>query len=63
MIYVGRFNEEQLAADDDRAAVQKAMNDTGMQYVHTELVKKNGQYVAMKIWVCSREEYLASNEL
>lgn len=57
MVYVGYFNERQLDAKEDEAAVREAMKKTGLQYVKTQLHKSKGDIVAIEIWLCSREEY------
>lgn len=58
-IYVGCFDEAQLAAGADKTAVETAMSETGLQYTETEIVQKRGIIVGLKIWVCNRDTVLA----
>lgn len=54
-VFVGCFNEAQMDRHEDMVAVQKAMRETSLEYIDTELVKKRGQITGLKIWVCDRE--------
>ena len=60
--YVGCFDLKQLEAKDDEVAVRQAMERTGLQYVDTKLKKRNGEIVAIQIWVCDRDECLKEKE-
>lgn len=56
---VGTFNEEQLIAKEDKVAVEKAKNETGLKYVDTKL---NHKKKSITIWLITDEEYLNSNK-
>lgn len=55
-VLVGTFNEEDLKKGRDKAAVQEAKEKYGLKYTNTEYVKKKGQIVGIKIWVCDFDQ-------
>jgi len=40
--FVGLFNEQQLREKADKLAIDKAINETGLKYIKSKLVKKKG---------------------
>lgn len=55
---VGTFNEEQLIAKEDKIAVEKAQQETGLRFVGTKL---NHKKKTITIWLMTDEEYYSSN--
>lgn len=44
--FVGLFNEQQLKNKEDKAAIEKAQQETKLQYIQSRPVKKKGvQYM------------------
>lgn len=56
MVLVGLFDEKDLIDGTDKKAVEKAKAETGLKYVETKIVKKDGK-TYLKIWVCTAEEF------
>lgn len=46
--YVGRFNEKDIRAGLDKKAVEKAKEETGLNYTNQEIVYKNQKPIAIK---------------
>lgn len=61
-IYIGQFNEEQCRKSEDKAIVEKKIDETGLRYTKTRLVKKGSKIVGLKVWLLTEEEYYNSNE-
>lgn len=57
MIYVGRFNEEQLKNGEDKKAVEEKKKETGLKYVESKIVYKNKKPIGLDLWVCTAEEF------
>lgn len=55
-ILVGDFNERQLTAGEDKLAVKKAQEETGLEYVSTKIIKIKGK-THLRIWVESLDEF------
>lgn len=55
-ILVGDFNEQQLTAGEDKLAVKKAQEETGLKYVSTKIVKIKGE-THLRIWVESIDDF------
>lgn len=55
-VFVGEFTESEVANGLDKVCVADAQERTGLVYTNTQLVKKNGEIVAIKIWVCDLED-------
>ena len=55
--YVGTFNEADIDAGNDKIAVQEAMLKTGLKYTDTKLVRKDGQIVGLKIYLCDAKSF------
>ena len=55
--YVGEFNENDIVNGLDKIAVEKARKETGLNYVNSAFVKKDGKIVAIRIWVCDLESF------
>lgn len=51
-VLVGDFTEDDLKNKRDKIAVEKAKKETGLNYVNTKEIKRNGKIVALRIWVC-----------
>ena len=56
MIFVGKYNEQDLATGRDKVDVAKAKEQTGLKYTETKIVKEKGK-TYLKIWVCTAEEF------
>lgn len=56
MIFVGKYDEHDLATGKDKIDVAKAKEETGLKYVESKIVKKRGK-TYLKIWVCTAEEF------
>ena len=56
-ILVGTYNETDLAMGKVKEDVKKVSEETGYKYTNTELVKKNGNIVGIKVYVCSMEDF------
>lgn len=52
-VYVGTFTEKDLEAGKDKKAIEEKMHETGLQYIHSDVLKKNGKPVGLKVYVCS----------
>jgi hypothetical protein len=45
-IFVGIFNEQQLKDKEDKAAIEREKEKTGLKYIKSKIVKKKGvQYM------------------
>jgi hypothetical protein len=60
-IKVGVFNEEQLKNKEDKKAVEKAQQETGLTYTTTKIIKKGGK-MFLEVYLIPTEEYLATNK-
>jgi len=56
-VLVGDFNEKDLKENKDRIAVEKKMKETCLKYTNTKLIKKKGEIVGMRIWVCDIDDF------
>ena len=50
--YIGEFPIDDILKGLDKIAVKEAMANTGMIYTQVKPVKRDGDIVAMRIWVC-----------
>lgn len=55
-VYVGQFSEAEVANGLDKVCVAAMQEKTGLKYVNTSLVKKRGEIVAIKIYVCDIQD-------
>jgi hypothetical protein len=60
-VKVGVFNEEQLRSGEDKKAIQKAQEETGLTYIDNKIIKKDGK-MFMEVYLIPTEEYLKSNK-
>ena len=60
-IKVGTFNEEQLINKEDKKAVEKAREESGLKYVDTRIIKKGGK-MYMEVYLIPNEEYYNSSK-
>jgi hypothetical protein len=60
-IKVGTFNEEQLINKEDKKAVEKAREESGLKYVDTKIIKKGGK-MYMEVYLIPNEEYYNSSK-
>lgn len=56
MVLVGLFDEKDITNGTHKKAVEQKKQETGLQYVETKIVRKNGK-TYLKIWVCTAEEF------
>jgi hypothetical protein len=59
--FVGEFNEQQLRKGEDKIAIKKAQEQTGLNYIQSKLIKKSGKPF-MQVYLISNENYLNSKE-
>ena len=58
MIYVGRFDENDIKHGIDKQKVKKAMQKKhNLKYTNAKLVKQAGKVIAIDIWVCDSYEF------
>lgn len=57
-VYVGEFQAKDLSAGRDKSEVKLMMAKTGLKYTNTKLVKRKGEIVGIKIWVCDAESMI-----
>lgn len=55
-VYVGQFSEAEVTNGLDKVCVAAKQKETGLKYTNTQLVKREGEIVAIKIWVCDAED-------
>lgn len=56
MIFVGKYDEHDLATGKDQIDVAKAKEETELKYTETKIVKEKGK-TYLKLWVCTAEEF------
>ncbi len=56
-VYVGQFNEQEVATGKDKMAVAQMQAKTGLMYTNQKIVTKNGVAVGIKVWVCRPEDF------
>lgn len=56
-ILVGTFNENDLRAGKDKIEVEKAKEKHNLKYTETEYVKKKGEIVGLKVYVCDLDTF------
>ena len=56
MIFVGKYDEQDLAIGKDKSDVAKVKEQTGLKYAETKIVKEKGK-IYLKIWACTAEEF------
>ena len=50
-ILVGRFDEKQLRNGEDKKAIEKKMKETGLKYIDSRIIKKNGKTHIMEVYL------------
>lgn len=60
-IKVGTFDEKQLKNKEDKKAVEKAQDESGLKYVETKIIKKGGK-MYMEVYLIPNEEYYNSSK-
>ena len=55
-IPVGTFTEEDLKKGIDKIMVNKKMEETGLKYTNTKIIKEHG-IRKLAIWVCNVEDF------
>ena len=50
-VFVGKFNEEQLRNKEDKLAIEKKMKETGLKYVDSKIIMKNGKPNMMEVYL------------
>ena len=56
-IFVGTFNDRDIALGVDKVAVRKMQAVTGYNYTNSFLVKRNGNVIGIRLYVCSKEDF------
>ena len=62
MIYVGRFDEDDMRNGTDKVEMQIAMDKHSLNYTNTKLVRESGKIVGLDIWVCTADEITTIDE-
>lgn len=57
-VYVGEFSVKDISEGRDKSEVKLMMAKTGLKYTNTKLVKRKGEIVGIKIWVCDAESMI-----
>ena len=57
-VYVGEFSVKDISEERDKSEVKLMMAKTGLKYTNTKLVKRKGEIVGIKIWVCDAESMI-----
>lgn len=50
-VLVGRFDEKQLRNGEDKKAIEKKMKETGLKYIDSRIIKKNGKPHIMEVYL------------
>lgn len=53
-IFVRTYSEEDLIQQKDLKVCQK---ETGLEYTNTELIRKNGKVIGIKLYACTAEDF------
>lgn len=55
MVYIGRFNEDEVRSKKDKEAVKKAKElAPAFKYTHTEFVFKGKKIVGLDVWLTTQ---------
>ena len=57
-VYVGEFSVKDISEGRDKSEVKLMMAKTGLKYTNTKLVKRKGEIVGIKIWLCDAESMI-----
>jgi hypothetical protein len=50
-VLVGKFDEKQLRNGEDKKAIDKKMKETGLKYIDSKIIKKNGKPHMMEVYL------------
>lgn len=53
-VLVGKFNEKQLRDGEDKKAIEKAMKETGLKFIDSKIIKKNGKPHMMEVYLYAK---------
>ena len=56
-IFVGTFNEADIANDFDKKKIEEMKQKTGLNYTNTEIAKKGKKIVGIRIYVCNEDDF------
>lgn len=56
-VLVGDFTEEDIKNKKEKIAVEQKMKETGLNYINTKIIKRKGNPVALRIWVCDVDTF------
>lgn len=56
-VLVGTFDENDISQGIDKTAVNAAKEKHNLRYTETKLIKKGGEIVGIKIWVCDADTF------
>lgn len=59
MVFVGKYDVNDLRSGKDKAEFQKTKEETGLKYLRTKVVKEKGKQY-LKLWLLTDEEYYNS---
>jgi len=58
-VFVGKFNEKQLRNKEDKIAIEKKMKETGLKYVDSKIIMKNGKPHMMEVYLYAKGGIMA----
>ena len=56
-VYVGQFNEQEIAQGIDKMKLAEVQARTGLAYSNQQVVVKNGRPVGLKLWACTAVDF------
>ena len=56
-VLVGTFNDAELTEGKDKKAIAKAKKEHGLPFIISKFIKKGGEIVGMRVWVCDYETF------
>ena len=56
MVLVGTFNEEDVKNGRDKIAIEQKMDETGLKYINSKIIVKNGKPVGIEVYLCDVSE-------
>lgn len=55
-ILVGEFNSDDIKNKIDKIKVEEKMNETGLKYTNSEIIKKKKDIVGIRLYVCNLDD-------
>jgi hypothetical protein len=57
MVLVGTYTEKDLIEGKDKIEIDKKQQETGLKFIKSSFIKKNGKISAIKVWVCDYKDF------